>query len=363
MITAIHPPHVIRGCDSQNEEKRSKISRIGVHWLRGSFPKQFMDDILALLQDYFGEPNPQNKGRWYYKKSYLFANNVTIQYYDEMEDKEYAAMMNGRFTVDIPGRALDELKPDDIIFIVNRLKHFGFSCTRVDIFFDDAERIITPRELQPLADLNHMTGFLRGRIERDTGHYADNEDMMTFGRRGNIGSGSYLRVYDKTAESDGVIDAIRWELELSNKKAKKFFSRISAGYGDILIFETHIREVIGGCIDFRDKSVGDKNLGRCPRYSFWERILSMLGAAKITIERVKTAVDRAKKWIFRQTIGSLQMCHEVFGSDFISQLVTEIIDRNRLRPEHHNAIAAFRRHRAIYEGLDSAFKLNVSLAR
>lgn len=95
-------------------------------------------------------------------------------------------------------------------------------------------------------------------------------DTLYFGGRGKNGGGKYLRIYNKTLESKGVVDSVHWECECSKKKAQHAFFKLSqCAFASLLV------GLIGGCIDFVERK--DKNLGRATRFEWWQSIVDLLG--------------------------------------------------------------------------------------
>jgi DNA relaxase NicK len=119
------------------------------------------------------------------------------------------------------------LSPSQILELVAFLHSIGFKPSRLDIRLDDYEKRLTPQNARDCADNGQVFGFRAGpgpngkcysyRIGRDGG------ETIYFGARGKDGSGKLLRIYDKAIESEGAIDAIRIEVELSSKKARDFW--------------------------------------------------------------------------------------------------------------------------------------------
>jgi hypothetical protein len=359
-----NPRVVTRGCNSQNLKGASKNATarisdaVGVHWLRGTL----IDVEQAWLTEYlcrlFGpEYQTCEYGFWSYDRHLAWPCGAMVLYHSTDAGSR---LTDSRIAVEIPGRGLETLEPWELFMFCTNLRAHGFRATRIDAYFDDAERVVTPSQLYAtvyeaslfdgLPIRADFSGFrvIRQFVEavKDRGR---THDEVSFGRRGSTGTGKYLRVYDKALESQGLNGAVRWELETSDEKANRLFSLIVDTFSDNwrpAQTVSVIAAVIGGCIDFkrRTQRAGDKNLDRLERYEFWQRILSKIGCAKLAgVQHVKT-IEKARQWVARQCAGTLQMLHAALGAETFLPLVVEICtSEDHLRPEHEKAIAEYRR--------------------
>jgi DNA relaxase NicK len=193
---------------------------------------------------------------------------------------------------------------------------FWFKCSRVDLCFDDYERIKTPSEVYReccCGEEKKYSGFRRHRyIVEEKSNGEKSGDTLYFGTRGKNGGGKLMRCYDKNLESKGEIDSIRWEVEFSKDRASELFYRIAIS-GSLEEFVTHIAAFIGGAMDFIERN--GKNLDRAHRMAFWERILAILGSSSIRNPRPLKTIEKAKDWIERSVTPSLGMLRKAFGND------------------------------------------------
>jgi len=371
------PRTVTRGCNSQSRlqpltgllsqdvsvtefksENSSKQGNVGIHWLRGSIlgiEMAWLKNVLCLL---FGDDYELKEyGFWGYDRHYKWPCGVMLLFCSTEAGFD---RMYGRISFQVPGKALEMLESWDIgMFCCNLDKH-GFQATRIDFFYDDNDRIITPSELyaevfQPgfsgddkpvKAD---FTGFRiiepRFKFKKGVGIV---HDELTFGKRGSLGSEKYLRIYDKEMESEGQNEAIRYELELCDDKAKTAFNGIVHAFDPESESEkmlSVIGQTIGGCIDFlwRTDRVGDKNLNRLERYTFWQKIIDGIGSAKLIGKKIVRTVEKAKNWLDRQVVGSMQMLRKALGpKEFLGFVIDRSMDSDRLRPHHEKIIADYR---------------------
>ena len=351
-----NPHNVSRGFKSQEDPEQP--TTVGLHWLRGSIPQDRLPKLINYLGLWFGSESTRREyGYWCYDRSVQWPNGVTLNFHSTPE--RCKAMTRGLVNLDIPGGALDAMDMNSVCLLLIALQGYDFSPSRIDLYFDDHQRIITPSVLfQTVYEEDSDGGILRrnftpfrhityGTKKGDSGALFDE---CAFGARGSKGSGAYLRVYDKKLESDGANTGVRWELELSDKKAKKAYEKLLKCQTEELEtlerMANTIAAIVGGCIDFkqRDARVGSKNLDRLERYSFWQTIIDKLGQAVIRQERVIKSVVKAKAYIEKQVAGTLQMIHKAFPPDvFFPWLIAMVNREDRLRPEHRAALAEYER--------------------
>jgi hypothetical protein len=333
-----------------------------LHWFRGSFPVSVWSKVFTYLTNLFGEPEHSDFALWYYDAVMTWPNGVKVRYHTR---EERYHLTGARFALECPGEVVAAMPALKLIdFLESWANDLGISVSRLDERLLDYEWIVSPLELAALK-LRLIDPLTKSVVHRDfTGLEAYDESFPTdgsklrmaevsFGRRGSDGSGSYLRFYDKELESQGDIAAACWELESSGDKARHRFADIleavkwarATDDDPVVAMARVIGQHIGGCIDFIHRDQGDKNLARCPRYDFWTKILAKLsGRLTWANEQAKKTVERAKQYIFRQVIPTLQMLKEALSSErFWDWLQKECLDgADRLRAVHRRAIAEYR---------------------
>jgi hypothetical protein len=310
------------------------------------------------MSDLFGEPEYSDWGLWHYDGVMSWPNGMRIHFHTRADRYH---LTEGRFSVECPGESLAAIEPHDLIlFLEHWADAFEIRVSRLDERWLDFEWITSPHELaETVAEFDpetkrqtrkDYTGFkhCKPSFQMDGSRLV--EASVNFGKRGSFGGGSYLRGYDKSLESGGKIDAMCWELESSGDKARTRFAEILAAAYDVPAHDRVaavamvIGRHIGGSIDFIRRGEGDKNLSRCPRYEFWEKILERLGGRLRWFgEKVVKTVEKAKGYIQRQAGPSLQMLKQAFGPQkFFDWFLNEVLDgEDRLRAAHHKAIAAY----------------------
>jgi len=291
-------PHcVTRGLNSQtvgqvssggHSQPSSEVSGfVGIHWLRGSLPAPEKPWLEHQFQVLFGlDYEQKDYGFWRYDRHLGWACGAKIMYHSTQEGFDITA---GRIAFELPGHVLETMETWDIGMLCVNLAGHDCHATRIDVYYDDFQRTITPRQLyEAVYEPTLFEGepikadFFRFRtivsIQRGDKHKGLTHDEVAFGKRGSLGGEKYLRVYDKYLEllargliKQGERAPIRWELETCDGKAQSLFKDIVAAFGDgskpgdMIEVAGHW---IGGCVDFRKRTdrAGDKNVARCERY-------------------------------------------------------------------------------------------------
>lgn len=142
-----------------------------------------------------------------------------------------------------------------------------------------------------------------------------------------------LRIYDKANErlvnTDEVILGkwIRWELELTDKKAQQIAVLISEGkpLGKI------IRGVLAAHYSFKtqDKKKDTHNKSRLPNMKWWDNFICQADKIPLRITKEKLTLSKKKNWIEKSTSKSLAMVYQtlesVYGNELARVYLNELI--------------------------------------
>ena len=335
------PRDVIRGV---NSHKRN--NEVGVHWLRISFPRQYLKRVRLYCERYFGQSSQDGYGLWSYDTRYSWPNGTSLNFDSDFTRSE--EIHQGKVTLDVPGKALDIIAQGDLHLFIVGLGPLNPVCTRCDIFFDDYQRVIKPAAMKKIIDKKDFSGFREVQFKKRwgtrKGRYGVIHDEVDFGRRGGNGCGKYLRVYDKTLESEGEIDCIRWEVEFSKERSHKVLEKLSQ-VTSIDAFATLCGSLVAGAIVFVHRS-SEKNIGRLVIYDFWIQIRKTLGSLVIRVEKKKSDIACMHKYIFRQVSPTMATLRFTFvdDTDFLNWMI-DVLDDGELRmsQRQHNLARANKR--------------------
>jgi hypothetical protein len=224
---------------------------------------------------------------------------------------------DGRLEIhlDVPATVLESMEPDALYAFLHNVAFYAKNVSRIDVTLDDWKKLITPFQLEVLTSgdddpykLNKafcVTRAEKSDYRRSKGPTGG--DTWYLGtRKGKKGNGSdvLLRVYDKARESEGEVDAIRWELQLRNDRAKDALVA--------LVMESHLRGQSTLCkhmgewaasqllrfVDFRDRSK-DANVSRCPRLPWWETLTGNAKKAVSVVVKPPLTIEAMHKYAYK----------------------------------------------------------------
>ena len=220
----------------------------------------------------------------------------------------------GRLRIHLPGKAIaaagqEELR--DFAAVVCAI--YKGRATRIDLACDDFDRLTNFDDLADAQRNRNYVGVRSHRVTRSGG--LSEEDGVTY-YFGAKSSDTQLRVYDKWIESRHKINCIRWELQLRRAKAAEACAQwvvLSSGAAE------HVAGFISGCIagavDFIDRSAGHKDLSRCERLPWWERLRSCMGEArKIVVEPPIPLMAAKLAWVCKSVMPSLATIKKYLGT-------------------------------------------------
>ena len=144
-----------------------------------------------------------------------------------------------------------------------------------------------------------------------------------------------LRIYDKKQErrdnASEIVSLekwIRWELEISGKKALQV-SRLLA---DGKPLNSVIKGILSAHYSFKTQQKGDidwHNKSRLPNMKWWDAFINNVESIPLKVVREKMTLKTKKSWIEKSTVKSLSMIHETFkqtyGEHFADLYLKELI--------------------------------------
>ena len=239
--------------------------------MRGTVPVAASADLAALIEAVFEEQlklrkdsNGDALGLGYYKLVFDTECGVMVQALHRLMEE---ADPGQHQLITLSGTPLSRLDPPALEMLLTGLSSLGFKATRLDLKLDDFTKTVTPELAFQAAEMGNTKGFRRyRRTQSDDGGY-------TFygGSRGSDRGGKYLRIYIKSVESGGEIDATRIDGELSSDKAHEAFDRLTMA--PLKMWPRFVVSVIAGCYNFLDRSVSPR-ADRCPQLSWWAAVIT-----------------------------------------------------------------------------------------
>ncbi len=321
------PPTVTRGLDSQKP-----CDTLGAHWFRVSFDMLLYDVVLSYLLRRFGDADSEPHGFWRYNCSHHWPSGMSL-YYDDTPER-CVRLHRGRFALEVPGRAIEAMGQAAFFqFMADCVRDFSGRVVRLDVFYDDQERTITPqelvgqiREVGPDGSLlkHDWTRLEKCELRVESDLFEVTKVVATFGSRGK--DGDFVRYYDKALESKGENSAVRLERELADKKAQGAVALLLEAYesNGLDAVEKVLAGLITGAVDFRYRSEkpDEPNLSRLRRYEWWQKIIDKLALPiHLSGRCVRSSVSRS--WTYLKKLAptfrkcELAMTPEVFQTAWV----------------------------------------------
>jgi hypothetical protein len=197
-------------------------------------------------------------------------------------------------------------------------------CSRIDLRVDDyGDRLRYDRIYDALVNLNY-SGF---KVATSIVNHGSAGWTFNLGSRE---SEQYTRIYNKEAESNGILKCRRLETEFKGKKAEQIFKSIASE--DSCGADTIGKWIIGK-VNFID--VSDKNLDRCFQLDWWEKFLEDLGCIGqiAVIQKIESSIESKQEWIKRQVSKSVATIKKALGEQQFEVWFEEIvaIGRDKMR--------------------------------
>lgn len=263
--------------------------------------------------------------------------------------------MSGKYFVD-----MDIMTQFNLICILNSK---GFTCTRLDIAADDESYPLSYEFLESVQD-NKNFAYVRSR-DRRVSYGKDssgNDSVFKTFYFGSRQSNAYYRIYDcfpvhkfsaqrfegefkgdtakfmfrMIADTPTDIDIAKWYSE--NLGEGSPFSAIAdslSKYDYTIYLSSELAKYLTSSIDFRDRSLGDKNLSRCPRLPEYQSYLKRLfnsNPERIKIDKPKDDFgSRNENWLFKQASRSLYYRFLALGKDRFCSWVCSLFEYRKFR--------------------------------
>lgn len=306
-----------------------------------SRPDYTIEALDLLLQDYIGAcidfsvSRPYFCGRKFEYSYRTFCNSVILAYNWNKSNSSVGELM-----LNISGSFMQRLSLERFVMFARTLYNLKAHCSRIDIALDDYTKSLFTYDL--LVDAVTKHNFIGARKDSYSAKVeGDGGWLITVGKRENA---RYCRFYNKSVESKGDIDSYRFEAEYKDSFARSIFVSIASLTDDIgsdsELVIPFFSQLIGGSIDFIDRSLGDR-ASRCPRLPWWQTIVDLLGGSlRWSVPRVVRTLEDTIDWVEHQVATSLAVIRECKGSDWFEKWLQKHINDGyqRFTSSHQNRI-------------------------
>jgi hypothetical protein len=203
--------------------------------------------------------------------------------------------------LDVPAAVLEGLDLEALQALLFSVACHAQNVTRCDLTLDDWCKVITPMDLDVLTSgaddpyaLNKaqcVTRVQQSTFLRSKGPKGG-DTWYLGGSKGD----ARLRVYDKARESEGEVDAIRWELQLRGDRAKDAVVMLAceanARGGDLgAVMGWSIQQQLVRFVDFRQRDQ-DSNISRCDRLYWFCALVEGAEKARPVVVKPPLTVER-----------------------------------------------------------------------
>jgi len=216
--------------------------------------------------------------------------------------------------------------------------------TRIDVAVDDSLKLTKMSDVHEAQRNRNYTGVRSHRYINSGGLEAADGVTCYFG---SSASDLQLRIYDKFVESKGKIDVIRWELQLRRYKARTLCDVwLGDGQESQQQLAAKLSGAVAGAVDFIDRSNKAKDLSRCERLPWWQKVRCYFAApSKIGSPEKKPLMDKTIGWLSSAAMPSLAMVKRYLGDAAFWQYISEEMEEKEpLLSPQKEAIIAHAKH-------------------
>jgi phage replication initiation protein len=303
-----------------------------IDWLSFSLP--YKSNNFDFLYKNLGKPiiDMNKKGLQGYKQSQITETGAIIGFNPDKKENKIHVVMSGKVL------AIQEFNINDFIRQIFELEG---NFTRFDLAIDDFVGILDLEEIYKFLKNSWIVTKFRGfkRIQADEKHgipvfddetgeqyyifysRVDSLDFKSIHHGTTIYVGSrassvFVRFYDKKAEqqNNDINHWVRCEFVFKKERANEVLKNY------IYNKDFNMLGLLYYYIDFKDIGT-NKLIYRCKTIDWWQKFLNVNVKEKITIKKQEASIEKMKDWIKHQVSGSLTFLYQLYGLDFIEEIL------------------------------------------
>jgi DNA relaxase NicK len=299
---------------------------VGLDWLAFTLKSSTMRDLEKVLGSCVESSfEDAEHGTRFYRSLMVDAYGGRIEHrpYDESRSAEIHVELPAKWC-----RAASEASLRGLLLWVRRHGR----ATRIDVAADDYGKRVTPAELYDDARAENRCLVTRARKGSLTAGWGGGAgSTFAVGLRG---SARYLRVYDKAAESDGEIDAIRWEWEFRGEASAWASNRlINGNWGRVWA------DGLVSFVDYRERGARAK-VAKCPRVDWFASLVADGERCRMFTAVQVSSASRMERWVNRQVWPTLSALLAVNAGDMDFIYAGLRAGREKWALKHRLAVAA-----------------------
>ena len=273
----------------------------------------------------------QDVGMYGYRRSYLGPGGARLL---------FAPAKDAHFHVLLPGQACSKISEASMRTLMMFSLTHDTTATRCDIKGDDYTKVRMPFEVGSVLNKggNHVTHAKKVRVW--SGFDLGKDGAAPNGFTVYVGSGTsrrQLRIYDKGLESDGEIDAVRWELQERKEAAQSAMQQLAhQPWGKVFA------ERLVSFVDFRDRTKAQTQHRFGNRLPWFAGLIGLAEKAVVYPPQPDQTIQQVTDWVYFAMAPTLAMLMTAWEGD-LSTLYKILDDgKERLRPKHYRILEAAR---------------------
>ncbi len=237
------------------------------------------------------------------------------------------------FNLSLPGKACRRVGGDRMISLLRFCFENAGKARRIDVCIDDYGHTVTPEMVMSAAQgPDVVTKVKQGRIIQGFDIKSDAVTGQTV-YFGSPTSRRQMRVYDKNLESDGEIDAVRWEMQERDDAAETLLGDLAYQPWQIII----PRRIVS-FIDFRDYE-SNSEVEHRERLDWFKAFVGSVERANVYIAQGIGTVRDKIDWIRRTIAPMLAVAMDYWKGD--TEELWDIVKdgKSRWKPRHRALLA------------------------
>jgi hypothetical protein len=248
------------------------------------FMGNVIEEVSAVLGSAPGDWIEQYQGYKSYRRSLIGPANSRLY---------FRPQAGWDFHLSLPGKACQQAGTERLKSYFSSFVSARAKARRVDLTLDDYEKRITPaRFLEEIRGPNKVAHSKKALTI--TGVKLGKADTGETVYLGAPQSNRRLRVYDKSFESGGEIDAYRWELQERNRAAVKAASDLVDGDWNQVIWSRLV-----GFVDFRERGSAGHIQDRV-RWGPYEELMEGADKAEAYFPVEEKSIEEIEEWFVKQ---------------------------------------------------------------
>lgn len=302
---------------------------MGIDWMRFVLPRCDLEAATNKLEELFGRAE-QGKGLYGLGHGRHFSGGCRLAYDPNPTDPTCAP----HAVLEMPGSFLAVMSHEDRIGLLTwAMLGQEWRCTRLDLCIDiqsEVGGLTTIGDMEAATMRGELVGARTFRADHefasDQGVIVQTREQFNIGRRGKLGSGRYLRAYDKGLETGQTKQGhwVRLEAEFSKDVAHKVACSLLEASDDA----EAIRAFVLGVADFLAEP-GKRKRDR-KRAAWWSAIVDRTQTMRHRQDRIPSDVHGYATWIGRCVAPGLKTYADALSmslEDFIILLCGHVINK------------------------------------